>query len=57
MKRKELIRLFTKKGWRLDREGGKHSILTNGKDEEAIPQHREVDEGLAKDLIRKWKLK
>lgn len=57
MKRKDLIKLFEKNGWRLAREGGSHSVYTNGKDVEAIPRHSEVNERLAKALIKKHKLK
>ena len=57
MKRKELTRLLTKKGWWLDREGGNHSIFTNGKEEESIPRHREIDEWLAKGIIKRHGLK
>ena len=57
MKRKELIRLLTKNGWRLDREGGNHSIFTNEKEEESVPRHREVDEGLSKSIIKRHGLK
>ena len=57
MKRKDLIKLFEKNGWRIAREGGSHSVYTNGKDVEAIPRHSEVNERLAKALIKKHKLK
>lgn len=57
MKRKDLIKLFEKNGWRLAREGGNHSVYTDGKDVEAIPRHSEVNERLAKALIKKHKLK
>ena len=54
MKRKDLIRLFEQNGWKIAREGGNH---TNGKEVEAIPRHNEVNERLAKALIKKHKLK
>ena len=57
MKRKELIRLFEQNGWTLKREGGNHSIFTKGNKEEPIPRHSEIDEWLAKSIIKKWKLK
>ena len=56
MKRTELLKRFFKKGWRILREGGNHTILTNGTDMEAIPRHKEVDEQLAKALIRRRNL-
>jgi mRNA interferase HicA len=57
MKRKDLIRLFEKNGWWLEREGGNHSIYTNGKKREAIPRHGEINEMLAKALIVRNELK
>lgn len=57
MKRKDLIRLFEQNGWILAREGGNHTVYTNGKEVEAIPRHNEVNERLAKALIKKHNLK
>lgn len=57
MKRQILLKLFTKSGWRILREGANHTILTNGEDVEPLPRHKEINEGLAKDLIRKHNLK
>lgn len=57
MKRKDLIKLFEKNGWKLLREGGNHSVYTNGAENEAIPRHNEVNERLAKALIKKHNLK
>ena len=57
MKRRDLIKLFEKKGWWLEREGGDHTVYTNGEQHEAIPRHKEVNERLARALIRKHNLK
>lgn len=57
MKRQILLKLFTKSGWRILREGANHTILTNGEAVEPLPRHKEINEGLAKDLIRKHNLK
>lgn len=57
MKRRDLIKLFEKKGWRLEREGGDHTVYTDGERHEAIPRHNEVNERLAKALIKKHNLK
>jgi len=53
MKRKDLIRLLIKAGWWLAREGGNHDIYTNGKQIEPIPRHRELNEELAKAIIKR----
>ena len=57
MKQKELIKLFSNSGWWILREGRNHIIMTNGKDIEPVPRHREVNELLAKSIIKRWGLK
>jgi len=53
MKRDELIKLFERNGWWLKREGGSHTIYTNGDQSEPIPRHNEIDEILAKKIIKR----
>lgn len=57
MKRKDLIKLFEKNGWKFPRSSGNHDIYTNGTRREAIERHREIPEGLAKALISRNGLK
>ena len=57
MKRRDLIKLFEKNGWYFLRGGGRHDIYTNGQKSEPIPHHKEINETLAKALIRKHNLK
>lgn len=57
MKHGDLIKLFEKNGWYFLREGANHDIYTDGKKIEPIPRHREINEKLAKALIRKHGLK
>jgi predicted RNA binding protein YcfA (HicA-like mRNA interferase family) len=57
MKRKDLIKLFEKNGWWLEREGSNHSVYTNGIKHEAIPRHGEINELLAKALVKRNGLK
>ena len=56
MKRSVLLKKFRKHGWWILREGGSHTILTNGSDLEIIPRHREINERLALALISRWHL-
>ena len=56
MKRRDLIKLFEKKGWYTLRDNGSHEIITDGVNTEAIPRHREINELLAKALIKKWNI-
>lgn len=57
MKKIELERLLKKNGWHFEREGGNHDIWRKGYQTEAIPRHREINETLAKAIIKKHKLK
>lgn len=57
MKRKDLIELLSKNGWRLKRNGSNHDIYTNGQKSEVIPRNSEIKEPLAKAIIRRNNLK
>ena len=57
MKQKDLIKLLEKNGWWKEREGGNHIIYTNGKESETIPRHKELNELLAKSIIKRRGLK
>ena len=57
MKRRDLIKLFEKNGWWFEREGGNHTIYTNGKKSESISRQKEIDEILVKAIIKRRKLK
>jgi len=57
MQRRRLLRLFKDHGWYLLRNGSNHDVWTNGKEQEPIPRHREINERLAKSIIAKYKLK
>ena len=52
MKRRELIKKLEANGWWLLRHGSDHDIYTNGTDVEPVPRHREINEQLAKSIIR-----
>ncbi|GAB5411871.1 MAG: hypothetical protein ChlgKO_09850 [Chlamydiales bacterium] len=52
MKKKDLEKRLTKLGWRFLRHGGKHDYWTNGTVHESIPRHREINEILAKKIIK-----
>lgn len=57
MKRKDLIKLLENNGWYLIRNGTNHDIYANGEKAETIPRHREIDENLAKAIIKRQGLK
>ena len=57
MKRKDLIKKLINNGWWLERSGGKHDIYTNGIKSEPIPRQKEINEILAKTIIKRQGLK
>lgn len=56
MKQRDLIRKLENAGFVLDRHGGNHDIYIRGSDEEKIPRHKEINERLARYIIKKWGL-
>lgn len=56
MKQRELIKKFIAAGFEFERHGTKHDVYKRGNDEEEIPRHREINEKLARNLIKKWGL-
>ncbi|MCR5337596.1 MAG: type II toxin-antitoxin system HicA family toxin [Lachnospiraceae bacterium] len=56
MKRRDLIKKLEDAGFELERHGAKHDVYKRGSDEEQVPRHKEVNETLARAIIRKWGL-
>ena len=56
MKRKELISKLEAAGFRFERHGSRHDIYIRGSDIEEIPRHKEINEYLARGILRKWGL-
>lgn len=57
MKRRELIKKLESNGWWLMRSGSNHDIYTNGTKCEPIPRHPDINEILAKAIIKRQGLK
>ncbi len=57
MKRRDLIKKLETNGWWKLREGTNHDIYTNGLKSEPIPRHTEINELLAKSIIKRQGLK
>jgi len=55
MKRKELEKALKGMGWRFLRHGGRHDVWTDGNWQEPIPRHIEINEKLARSILRKAK--
>lgn len=56
MKQRDLIKKLEDAGFIFDRHGGNHDIYKRDKDIEKVPRHNEVNENLARMILRKWKL-
>ncbi len=56
MKQRDLIKKLEAAGFEFYRHGGSHDIYIRGEETEEIPRHREVNERLAKAILRKWGL-
>ena len=56
MKQWDLVKKLEAVGFKFARHGGNHDIYKRGNDEEKIPRHREINERLAKAILRKWRL-
>jgi mRNA interferase HicA len=57
MKRQELERALRQRGWYFLRHGRRHDIWTDGQGEEAIPRHSEVNEILARAILKRARRK
>lgn len=56
MKQKVLVKKLIKIGFEFKRHGGNHDVYVRGKDIEQIPRHKEIDENLARAILKKWGL-
>lgn len=56
MKYRELIKKLQAIGFELHKHGGNHDIYKRGNEKEVIPRHSEVNERLAKAILKKWGL-
>ena len=53
MKRKKLENELKESGWWFLRHGGNHDVWTDGDRHEPIPRHNEINEKLARSILRK----
>lgn len=57
VKRRDLIKYFEENGFSLTREGGKHSIYSDGEKVVPIKRHRVIDRITANELCKQAGLK
>jgi mRNA interferase HicA len=55
VKKRDLERSLRQLGWRFLRHGKKHDVWSEGRREEAIPRHNEINEKLAQAILRRAK--
>lgn len=56
MKQRELVKKLESIGFTFERHGGNHDIYRRGMEIEQIPRHKEINEKLARVILRKWGL-
>lgn len=56
MKQRLLIRKLLDGGFTFKRHGGSHDVYVRGDEIEEIPRHKEIDERLAKAILRRRRL-
>ena len=56
MKRRDLVNKAEAAGFVFERHGANHDIYIRGSEIIEIPRHREINDKLAKAIIRKWGL-
>lgn len=57
MKTKDFVDLLERNGWMFKRHGANHDIYIKDGERESVPRHRELDEDLAKAIIKRRGLK
>ncbi len=57
MKYRDFVKELENLGFTLDRHGSSHDIFKRGNETETVPRHREINEILARKIIRKAKKK
>lgn len=56
MKQRDLIKKLESVGFQFERHGSNHDIYVRGNEIEQVPRHKELNEKLAKAILRKWGL-
>lgn len=53
MKRRIFIKLLEKGGFVFERHGSNHDVYVRGTEREEIPRHKEINEKLAKAILKR----
>ena len=57
MKNRDLIKKLESAGFVFKEHGGNHDTYVRGTDVEQIPRHKEINEQLARAILKKWGIK
>jgi mRNA interferase HicA len=53
VKRRDIIVLLERDGWKLLRDSGPHTVYYRGSERISIPRHKEIKDILSKSIIKK----
>lgn len=56
MKQRDLIKKLEDAGFVFERLGSNHDVYVRGTEKDDVPRHKEIDERLAKAIIRRRRL-
>ena len=56
MKQRDLVKKLENAGFVFERHGSNHDVYARGTEKEEVPRHKEINENLAKMILRKWKI-
>ena len=56
MKQRDLVKKLEDSGFVFERHGSNHDMYIRGEEKEEVPRHKEIDERLAKAIIKRRKL-
>ena len=54
MEQRDLVKRLEQAGFIFERHGGRHDVYRRGNETEEVPRHKEIDERLAKAILKKW---
>ena len=53
MKQRDLVKKLEDSGFVFERHGSNHYVYVRGMDREEVPRHKEIDERLAKAILKR----
>jgi mRNA interferase HicA len=54
LRQRDLVNKLKSVGFKFERHGGNHDVYRRGSDIEQVPRHKEINENLARAILRKW---